>query len=106
MNYKLIFNIDNSTVKLDLLNQYSDAIMYLFDEFSRLLIFIIKMSMHTLLWISRPLYIFLFVIGAIIYLTRIHRWLGKDLIFSSIFLAILTEFILPLLINYIELSYP
>ncbi len=106
MNYKLVFGIENSTANLDLLNQYTDTVKYIFNELSDFLIFFIKTALHTLLWISRPVYILLLIIGVFIYLTRIHRWLGRDLIFSSIALAIFSELFLPLIINYIESSYP
>jgi len=47
--------------------------------------------------ISRLAYITVLLIGVFLYSTRLSRRFGKDLIFGGVLLAILTEFVFPLI---------
>lgn len=47
--------------------------------------------------ITRVAYVTALLIGVLLYFTRIHRRLGRDLITGGIILAILSEFLLPLI---------
>lgn len=51
----------------------------------------------TVIDISRVAYISLILLGILLYYSRIERRLGKDLIKGGIILAILSEFIFPLI---------
>jgi hypothetical protein len=38
------------------------------------------------------------VIGVILYVTKVNKYLGRDLIFGALLLAFFSEFILPVLL--------
>ncbi|MGQ9597365.1 MAG: hypothetical protein ACUVQY_03485 [Thermoproteota archaeon] len=55
---------------------------------------ILKTSLNILSIIYAPMA----VIGVILYVTKINKYLGRDLIYGALILAFFVEFILPLLL--------
>lgn len=47
--------------------------------------------------LARLAYVAAFLIGALLYFTQLHKNLGRDMVTGGLFLAVLSEFILPAL---------
>lgn len=50
----------------------------------------------TVVTLCKLAFVTLLLLGVFLYFTRIHRRLGKDLIYGGVILAILTEIVFPL----------
>ncbi|MGQ9479118.1 MAG: hypothetical protein ACUVQ0_03720 [Thermoproteota archaeon] len=57
-----------------------------------------QMALQASLRILSLIYAPMAVIGVILYVTKINKYLGRDLIFGAILLAFFAEFILPILV--------
>ena len=53
----------------------------------------------TVVILSKLAFITLLLLGVFLYFTRLHRRLGKDLIYGGVVLAILSEVVFPLISN-------
>ncbi len=49
--------------------------------------------------LMRLAYVTAFLIGALLYFTRLHKKLGGEMITGGLFLAVLSEFVLPALLK-------
>jgi hypothetical protein len=49
--------------------------------------------------VTRVAYITVFILGILLYFTRIHKRLGRELITGGVVLAVLSEFVFPLIIK-------
>lgn len=49
--------------------------------------------------LARLAYVAAFLIGALLYFTQLHKNLGRDMVTGGLFLAVLSEFILPAIIK-------
>ncbi len=49
--------------------------------------------------LARLAYVTAFLIGALLYFTRLHKNLGREMVTGGLLLAVLSEFILPALIK-------
>ncbi|MEM2930611.1 MAG: hypothetical protein QW797_07125 [Thermoproteota archaeon] len=56
-----------------------------------------QMVLQTSLRILAMIYAPMAVVGVILYVTKINKYLGRDLIYGALILAFFTEFILPVL---------
>jgi len=98
----IVYDISNQS----LIEEYKGAIEYMASQFSDMFIYFLKLLMGSLWMISRPLYITIFMIGLIMYLSRFNRWVGRDLMMGGVILALVTEFIFPAVIEYLNTNYP
>ncbi len=71
---------------------------YVINEFASIVGKISTSLLKGLISISRSLYVTLFVVGAVLYFTRLNRRLGRDLMLGSVSIAILMEAILPFIV--------
>ena len=82
----------------DLLGNFTRAIDSYISQVKELLIHLIWKALDMLLFISRPLYILLFVVGIIGYaFPGSISYRARKIIWGSIILMIFTEFIFPLI---------
>lgn len=57
-----------------------------------------RMVLQTSLRILAMVYAPMVVVGVILYVTKINKYLGRDLIYGALLLAFFREFILPMLL--------
>ncbi len=49
--------------------------------------------------VTRVAYITVFILGVLLYFTRLHKRLGRELITGGVVLAVLSEFVFPLILK-------
>jgi hypothetical protein len=54
---------------------------------------------RTVIDVTRVAYVTVFVLGIFLYFTHIHKRLGKELITGGIVLAVLSEFVFPVIVK-------
>jgi hypothetical protein len=73
------------------------VIQNIVNQFSELAKTVLSTVDMTVIDISRAAYVTVLLVGVFLYFTRIERRLGKDLIKGGIVLAVLAEFVFPLI---------
>ena len=90
---------------MDILNEVSRSLDGYVEELKHVITYLIWKALEILLYISRPLYILLLVIGVISYaLPGSNTYKARKIIWGSILLMIFTEFIFPYVKDYIFTS--
>ena len=74
-------------------------IQSLAQQFTSLMTTLLTTVDSTVIQLARLAYITVLLLGVLLYFTRAERRLGKDLIKGGVILAILAEFVFPLLIK-------
>ncbi len=74
-----------------LLESIVDSVEKMVSAFSQM---VLQASLRILSMIYAPMA----VIGVILYVTKVNKYLGRDLIFGALLLAFFSEFILPVLL--------
>lgn len=78
-------------------NDIGSIIQQLAYQFSQLAKVLLSTVDQTVIDITRAAYVTVILLGVFLYFTRLERRLGKDLIKGGIILAILSEFVFPLI---------
>jgi hypothetical protein len=73
------------------------VIQNLANQFTSLMTLILTTIDSTVLILARLAYVTVILVGVLLYFTHVERRLGKDLIKGGIILAILAEFVFPLI---------
>ena len=74
-------------------------IQSLAQQFTSLMTVVLTTIDTTVIQIARLAYVSVLLLGILLYFTRVERRLGKDLIKGGVILAVLSEFVFPLLIK-------
>ena len=74
-------------------------IQSLAQQFTSLMSVVLTTIDTTVIQVARLAYISVLLLGILLYFTRVERRLGKDLIKGGVILAVLSEFVFPLLIK-------
>jgi hypothetical protein len=74
-------------------------IQSLAQQFTSLMSVVLTTIDTTVIQIARLAYVSVLLLGVLLYFTRVERRLGKDLIKGGVILAILSEFVFPLLVK-------
>jgi hypothetical protein len=74
-------------------------IQSLAQQFTSLMSVLLTTIDTTVIQIARLAYVSVLLLGVLLYFTRAERRLGKDLIKGGVILAVLSEFVFPLLIK-------
>jgi len=74
-------------------------IQSLAQQFTSLMTVVLTTIDTTVIQIARLAYVSVLLLGVLLYFTRVERRLGKDLIKGGVILAILSEFVFPLLVK-------
>jgi len=93
------------TVPTEPIENFVSDVSFIIDEFSSAITKLVTVFTKALISIGRAIYISLIIIGFILRTTRISWRLGWELIKGGVFLAILTEIVIPILRSYNILSF-
>jgi hypothetical protein len=74
-------------------------IQSLAQQFTSLMSVVLTTIDTTVIQVARLAYISVLLLGILLYFTRVERRLGKDLIKGGVILAVLSEFVFPILIK-------
>jgi uncharacterized membrane protein len=55
---------------------------------------------NTIIGLTRLAFVTLLILGLFLYFTRLHRRLGRDLIFGGVALALISEFLIPAIARF------
>jgi len=90
MLYNISFYISMAEELIDNFDQYVEMI-------KNFVVVLIWKTINFLLFISRPLYILLFVLGVISYALPINTYKSKKILWGSIILMFFTEVVIPII---------
>lgn len=76
---------------------FTGVIQQIAEKFTAMASQVLTAVNSTVLDVSRAAYVTVLLIGVLLYFTHLEKRLGKDLIRGGIILAVLAEFVLPLI---------
>lgn len=79
-------------------NKFTEIIDNILNVVEQTTLYFAQKVLRIAVRIAGALYAPLGIVGIILYVTRINRYLGKELIFGALLLAFFSQFILPLLL--------
>lgn len=79
-------------------NKFTDIIDNILNVVEQTTIYFARRILKVTLDITSALYAPLGIVGIVLYVTKINKYLGKELIFGALLLAFFSQFILPLLL--------
>ncbi|MEM3806557.1 MAG: hypothetical protein QW310_02100, partial [Thermoproteota archaeon] len=82
----------------DQTNKFTNIIDNILNIVEQTTIYFARKVLKTALDVTNALYAPLGIVGIILYVTKINKYLGKELIFGALLLAFFSQFILPLLL--------
>lgn len=78
-------------------NKFTSIIDNILNVVEQTTIYFARRILNVTLDITKALYAPLGIVGIVLYVTKINKYLGKELIFGALLLAFFSQFILPLL---------
>jgi hypothetical protein len=78
---------------------FGSSIQQLAQQFTTVMTAILATVDSTVLDLARVAYVSVLLIGLLLYFTHLERRLGKDLIKGGVVLAVLSEFVFPLIVK-------
>jgi hypothetical protein len=78
-------------------NKFTSIMDNILNVVEQTTIYFARRILNVTLDITKALYAPLGVVGIVLYVTKINKYLGKELIFGALLLAFFSQFILPLL---------
>ncbi|MCI4439073.1 hypothetical protein JHC27_04415 [archaeon] len=79
-------------------NKFTDIIDNVLNVVEQTTIYFARRVLKVTLEITSALYAPLGIVGIVLYVTKINKYLGKELIYGALLLAFFSQFILPLLL--------